>query len=905
MATLLVFFLSLGGSAVEGGAGPIELAAAVPFLSYPVLFIENVGQFDPRARFQVQGSGGALWLAEDALWLTRVTPPRVEASARPEGQLQAEGQPAPRQAVNLKLSFVGANAHPSLEPFNRQETVVHYYHGSDPAEWHTHVPVWSGVRYRDLYPGVDLVIGQSQGSPLRWYVEGRDGADLSTVRLRVEGAEEMNVAAGHLHLSTSVGGITLPLLTIRGHTLSGAPVAVSADGGTFEITAPYASTTSEGAHVTQMDYPEEAYFGAYLGGDDYDGVHDIALSGQGDILDRGEDSRAIWITGQSTSNDFPTEPGSTSLSGASDAFVTKIKRSAVYAAPVFSAYIGGSDEEAARGIATDADGNAYLTGWTTSGNFPATANAFDQTHNTCSNCVQCNSEMDGFIVKLDTSGELHYATYLGGSHFYTPDYGNSCGYDYGAAIVVGAPDIVYLTGLTRSDNFPTTPGAYDRDFSYEPIGLNEDTFVVKLDLSKGTSGLLYGTFIGGGTISRGQDIAIDESGNVYVTGRAEGFMGLNYFPTTPGAYITGIERGTPSEAFILKLNPAGNGRADLLYSTFLGTTTRIEQGEGIALDAANHVYVIGSTDNPNFPTTSGAFDTMCGNDGNCNGGYSDVFIAKLNPGGHGEADLLYSTFLGGIYQDEGRDITLDAGGDVYVTGKGAGEGFPITPDAYASNANEFFDVFVTRLRFQGRGTDDLVYSTAVGGSLNDEGIAMALDEDGRVYVAGETLSWDFPTTSHASDKTHNGQKDAFVFRVLAPPPPPDLSTSTKTVTPDAAGLGEVITYTVQLINRGTLHTTASLTDTLSPALLLQGSPTASTGDPPAVSGPTITWIGEVDAGKTVTITYAAQITPTGTSTLMPPIVNRAYIADGMGNVYLRQVFVNPYDICLPLVVRSD
>ena len=865
-----------------------------------LLFVENVGQFDARARFQVQGGPATLWLTEDALWVTLVDAPLAVADL-PTVSPVAE----PRRAVNLKLSFVDANPHPRVEPFNRLDSVMHYYRGSDTAEWHTDVPVWGGVRYIDLYPSVDLEI-TGEAARLTWRLVCRADCDalLQQARLRVEGSETVTVEDDHLRLDTELGPLDLPLLEVTGRDFTQAPAVTSTTGNGIEIARPFfaAPLTAQGIDA-QVTYPEEAYFGSYLGGSSDDWVYDIAVSGQGDILDRGSDSRAIWVAGWTRSNNFPTEPGTTSLNGSFDGFVTKLKRSALYVAPTFSVYIGGSDVDAVQAIATDADGNAYVTGWTTSGDFPTTGNAFDQTHNACTDCVQCNSQSDGFVMKFDSSGTVLYSSYLGGSHFYTPGYGNSCGYDRGHGIAVGAEDLVYLTGMTRSDNFPTTAGAYDTDFSYEPIGLNEDTFVVKLDLSAGAAGLRYGTFIGGGNISRGEEIAVDDNGDIYVTGYAQGYMGLNYFPTTPGAYITGIERGTVPEAFIVKLHPGGNGNADLLYSTFLGTTTSFEYGEGIALDATGHVYVIGSTNNPDFPVTAGAFDTTCGTDGTCNGGYADVFISKVNPGGNGDADLLYSTFLGGKYQDEGADIALGTNGDVYVTGRGVSEGFPITPDAYSDNVSEYFDAFVTRLRPQGQGASDLVYSTAVGSPGNDKGLALTLDEDDRVYVAGETLSSNFPTTDHALYDYYSGQTDAFIFRLLAPPPPPDLSTSTKNVVPNTATVGEIVTYTLFLRNSGMFSATVAVTDTLSAALLLQGNPAASDGNPPTVTDQTITWTGVVNANAAVELTYAAQVTVTGDSTLVPPVINRAYIDDGMGNVYVRQALVNGYEIFLPLVLR--
>jgi uncharacterized repeat protein (TIGR01451 family) len=758
------------------------------------------------------------------------------------------------------------------------------------------------VRYVNLYPGVDLEITGEDGR-LAWRLvcektcespgsaQGRSA--LKQVRLRIEGSEAVTNQDGYLHLTTDVGDLALPLLEVVGDIPADHSAAVRKADGAFEVTSPYFTAESDDTASAQTAYPEEAYFGSYLGGSGHDWPRDIALTGQGDILDQGADSRAIWVVGWTSSGDFPTEPETTSLSGSSDAFVTKMKRGAVWVDADFSAYIGGSDEDAAQGIATDAEGNVYVTGWTSSNDF-ATVNAYQD----------YQGAVDAFVLKMDSTGALQYASYLGGES----------GDDDGAAIAVGAPDTVYLTGYTHSEDFPTTDRAYDREFSNPAIGVNDDVFVVKLDLSKGTNGLLYGTFIGGGTPSRGEDIAIDGSGNVYVTGRTGDIFGPtaeNDFPTTPGAFDTTPLPGHDVEAFLFRLNPAGNGVADLLYSTFLGAEGSEEYGHGVDIDADGQVYLSGETDSPDFPTTSGALDTTCGTDGDCNS-RTDFFVSKLDPAGNGSEDLLYSTFLGGdLWEGSGwgkSDIALGSDGDVYVTGNTSSDvGFPITDDAYDTQGDSYWgNAFVVRLRPQGNGAADLVYGTYVGGSVHDDGeTAVALDDEDRVYVAGETDSGDFPTTEHALYDWHRGENDVFVFRLLAPPPSPDLSPSRKTVDPPKATVGQVVTYTVQIINSGTLSATVAFTDTLPAALLLQGSPTASAGNPPTVTGQTVTWTGVVSVDATIDITYAAQTTTTGDSTLIPPVVNRAYIDDGVGNVYVRQALVNGYEVFLPLVVRNE
>ena len=417
-----------------------------------VLFIENVGQFDAHARFQVRGGPGTLWLAEDALWLTLVATSRLEST----GYSSEQSSTGPHPAVNLKLSFADANPHPRLEPFNRLDSVVHYYRGNDPAQWRTNVPVWGGVRYVDIYPGVDLeVTGENGRWVWRWVCSAdcqsasRQKADcqsaLRQTRLLVEGSEAVTVQDGYLHLTPEVGEFALPLLAVESSAApAGRPVATRAANETFEIASPFATVTPGGVVSSQTAYPEEAYFGSYLGGNDWDWPYAIAVSGQGDILNRDGDfasgeSRSIWVAGWTTSSNFPTEPGST-LSGTSDAFVTKMKRETLYVYPTFSAYIGGSDQDAAYGIAADASGNIYVTGFTKSSDFATTGNPYDASYNGCT---------DAFVLKLASDGNLLYASYLGGSRVTVPGLGDICGDDDGTAITVDSQGIIYLTGSTR------------------------------------------------------------------------------------------------------------------------------------------------------------------------------------------------------------------------------------------------------------------------------------------------------------------------------------------------------------------------------------------------------------------------------------------------------------------------
>ncbi|MCI0626203.1 MAG: SBBP repeat-containing protein [Acidobacteria bacterium] len=320
---------------------------------------------------------------------------------------------------------------------------------------------------------------------------------------------------------------------------------------------------------------------------------------------------------------------------------------------------------------------------------------------------------------------LSYSTYLGGNED-----------DSGLGLAADTDGNAYVTGVTQSATFPgTSPG--------QGSGSGGDVFVTKLNASG--NALIYSVYLGGSGAEIGHDLAIDATGNVYVSG---GTRSSN-FPITPGAFQTTL-RGA-SDAFVVKLNPAGS---QLLYSSYLGGT-RDEgwEGGGIAVDAAGQVYVTGTTDSLDFPTSRFTFQRSYG------GGSSDAFITKFNASG---SSLIYSTYLGGFDLDQGQGIAVDSGGRASVTGRTRSPNFVLHNAFQPFRRSSLDDAFVTRLNLGG---DLVTYSTFVGGSGNDAGYAIAVDGSGNAYVAGETDSSDFSTTSNALMQTHGGGLDGFVLKV--------------------------------------------------------------------------------------------------------------------------------------------
>lgn len=704
-------------AAKEQAAG--QLRASTGQHGSPVMFIENVGQFAEGARFKMRGADDTLWLANDAIWITRLERRQAESRRRHtlfSGEHFApQNEDQPRQGVNIRLSFVGANPKSRIEPFDRLDTHVSYFVGSAPDEWFPDVPVWGGVRYVDLYPGIDLeLIGSGGGWQPR--IVSHSDANLDAVRLSVDGADSVHLEGDVLDLTTRSGRYLLPLFPVdAGTLLPGRPTVIG-----NEIVSPFAASTLAWQSVapTAQLGASDLFYSTFLGGSDMDAGSAIALDA----------SNAMYVTGQTRSSDFPATPGAFDTTySAKDAFVAKLQPGG--AALAYATFLGGSGEDKGTSIAVDASGQTYIVGYTQSSEFPTTLAAFDRSH---------NGSHDGFVTKLNSAGNgLVYSTFLGGS-------GSECYYYHGCTLALDNSGMTYIAGGTFSSNYPTTSEAFDR--SKGDLG---DGFVTKLNASG--SGLVYSTFLGASSDDEAYAIAVDASGTAYVAGQT----GSPDFPTTAGAYDRVYSTGgtsTYADAFIARLNASGSG---LLYSTYLGGSFG-DRCYAIAIGRDGAAYVTGNTTSSDFPTTPGAFDRTYDSE-YYNG---DGFVAKLNAAGSG---LAYSTFLGGNAYDEGEGLAVDENGVVYVTGYTEGPDFPTTPDAFDTHSY-YIDAFVTKLGASG---SNLIYSTYLGGSYEEHGEGIALDRTGMVYVVGRTASSDFPTTPGAFDTVFNssGYSEAFVAKL--------------------------------------------------------------------------------------------------------------------------------------------
>jgi len=394
----------------------------------------------------------------------------------------------------------------------------------------------------------------------------------------------------------------------------------------------------------------------------------------------------------------------------------------------YATYLGGKDGRytLGAGVTVDSTGAAYITGVTTSRDFPTTPTGLQP---------GAPGGADAFVAKLAPSGDkLEYATYLGGH-----------GFDAGAAIAVDRTGAAYVTGVTASRDFPTTRGAMQTRMP----GSGAQSFVIKLSANGGK--LLYATYLGGRGTQRARAIAVDATGAAYVVGETNS----PNFPVT-GTAFQRRNRGGGYVPFVAKL--AATGRR-LVYCTFLGGSTRdADTAAGIAIGRKGAAYITGMAGSRDFPSTRGAFHPRRKDPG------GKAYVAKLSRDGR---HLLYSAVFGGRGQTMGNAIALDASGSAYVTGATTALDFPTTRGAFQTlfTAPGQTAAFVIRLSASGARS---LYSTYLAGRGTQRGLAIAVDHTGAAYVVGETNAVDFPTTPGAVQTgPKGGQNNAYLVR-LAP-----------------------------------------------------------------------------------------------------------------------------------------
>jgi len=637
----------------------------------PVFFLANQGQAPPAVRFMTKSPGITAWFLEDSV------------------VLRAAGE-------TLQLRFEGA-APSTLEGRQPLPGKANFLTGG---ERRLGIPLFGQVAYRDLYAGIDMVFG-SGGQNLKSEFLIAPGADPSRIALRYIGSGRPTIQPdGSVLIPMGASPLheQAPLVYQdgdRGRILVESRFRLDAQGALGFDLGPY-------DHSAPLVIDPVLSYSTLLGGSDFDSATAIAVDASG----------CAYVAGFTDSYDFPTQsPAQHYNAGSNDVFVAKLNSAGN--GLIYATYIGGSGDDRAYGIAIDSSGTAYVTGSTTSQNFPL-VNALQ---------TQLKGSHNAFVVKLSPGGNtMVYSTYLGGS-----------GQDYGYGMAVDGAGNAYVVGDTTSLNFPAS------GFQTGMHGV-QDAFVSKV--SADGSHLVYSTYLGGSNTDHGAAIAVDAAGNAYITGSTYSTDFPTVVPFQP--HLAGGQ-----DAFIARLNASGTA---LGFSTYLGGSNGVvsypETGQGIALDSQSNVYVVGVTSSTNFPVLNAAQSSL--------NGWLDAFVTKVNSSGA----LMYSTYLGGSGEDLGYGIAVDSSGSAYVTGYTYSTDLPVVAAIQPALGGDC-DAFLGKLNPAG---NTIAYLSYLGGSGSDNGAAVALDPTGAVYVAGWTLSPNFPL-QNPYQSINAGNFGAFVTKV--------------------------------------------------------------------------------------------------------------------------------------------
>lgn len=684
----------------------------------PLIFEPNEGQFNPETGF-----------------VARSQTYRVKFAAGAP-QLEIKQRNAPH---TLRMRFKGARP-VTPQGLNRLPGQSNYFLGQDSRHWRTGVAHFERVRYSEIYAGIDVDFYHHDGQ-LEYDFIVAPQADPKAIGLLFDDAQSLRVdESGELLIAHQGGELRQHKPTVYQQANGSRRIIESRFTLSPHGEVGFALGEYDRNQVLVID-PAISY-SALLGGNSNDDGLSIAVDAAGNA----------YVAGATTSDDFITTPGAyrTTINGA-DAFIAKINPTGT--SLLYATYLGGGGFDRALGLAVDAAGNAYVTGSTASPDFPLTAGVLRNTF--------VNGE--AFVAKLNSTGSaLSYATFLGGggneiayslavdgtgnafvtgltssSNFHvSPNalkgniggvfdafvtklnptasatiystYLGGGGAETGFAISVDGNGSAYVAGSTSSTDFPATAGAYQRTFGGSTG--RSDAFVAKLN-NTGTA-LTYATYLGGAAADTAYGLAVDTTGNAYVTGETGFVTGGTNFPVTPGALQTNFGGGEPAtDAFVTKFNASGSA---LVYSTFFGGNGT-DRGAALALNAAGNAYVTGLTASANLIAAGGGLGVY--------GGNVDAFVTGLNAAG---AALTYFSYLGGGSNDDGAAIALSNTGEIYVTGTTDSVAFPVTPGTLRARTARAPEVFVTRIGASGATAVVSVSAASFNGpQLAQESIAAA------------------------------------------------------------------------------------------------------------------------------------------------------------------------------------
>lgn len=638
----------------------------------------------------------------------------------------------------LKVTLKNSNKEHEVNGEGQLPGKINYLVGNNEDKWLKQLSVYSKVRYEEVYSNIDLVFYDKQHQLEHDFIL-KPGADSEMIAFSFEDAGEIKINDNG-DLCICIQDEIFTFLKPKSYQMI--------DDKLIKIESSYyfKDLKTVGFKIEEYDKNKELIidpillYSSYLGGID-------SNLGEGAYALEVDSLGYIYLSGYTTSMNFPLQnPLQGRLKGISDAFVTKFTPDGN--SLVYSTYLGGSNLDFATGLTIDKAGNAYVVGYTNSLDFP-TKNAYQATLNAV-------GAQNAFVTKLNSDGSsVIYSTYLGGKNT-----------DYGNAVTLDKNECAYITGYTNSPNFPTK-----NPIQSQLLGIN-NAFITKFN--EQGNGLIYSTYLGGSQIDIGNSIAVDDNECAYIAGstNSPNFPLKNPFQSRLGN-STGLR-----DAFVTKINVNGGS---LAYSTYLGGNGE-DFGNGIAIDSIGRAYVTGSTLSSNFPVEKPIQPNLRGE--------ANAFVTTLSVDG---TMLVFSTYLGGSGFDYGNAVDVTSYGGIVVTGGTTSVNFPTKNPIQANNKGNT-DAFLTEISLKDQ---SILFSTYLGGINLDFGSAVIATPN-RLYVAGVTLSTDFPVVNPYQESLQ-GTADAFISIIEENA----NITIKKSGSPEIIYVGDTITYEISITNNGT------------------------------------------------------------------------------------------------------
>jgi hypothetical protein len=622
-----------------------------------------------------------------------------------QAQLHSDGR-------SVSLNFVNSDPHARIQGESVMRSKTNLFLGNDPAKWRRGLINYERLRVTGLYPGIDLVYYGNSGE-LEYDLTVGPGADPGRIRLRLAGEKSELDTDGNL-----IAGLIQKRPVAYQLDSNGARIAVDSsycrnrDGSYGFKLGPY-------DHRRSLVIDPVLSYGLYLTGSDTDVAYAIGHDQNG----------LIYIAGTTDSGNFPLygTPTQSTNKGNTDLWVAQINPALPLGQSIlFSTFVGGSNTEVFGGLAVGPKGDIYLTGSTESVDLPLTRNTYQ-------NKLENTAFFNAFVVWINSSQQLAYASYLGGSK----------ASDTANAIAVDSQGRMWITGGAQSTDFPTV-APYQSALSG---GFSQDVFVAGFDPSQsGSATLIYSSFLGGSSWDTGRAIAVAADGTLWVAGGTYSFdipVVNNYQSFYHGG----------GDAYVAHLDPT-KGSNGLLYGTYIGGAN-LEEARQIVLDPAGNAIFSGYTISQDYPVTSNALQTAYGGD-------TDAFITILNPSASPNQQLTYSTYFGGAGADISFDLKRDALGTLYLSGMTQSAGLHSTALALQSAYDGSMDAFVLRLNPAKSGSSGVDYFTYLGSPGVQIGYGVDFDSAGNVYLVGSNTGPIFDPFGGETLNAAPGKTDAFL-----------------------------------------------------------------------------------------------------------------------------------------------